>query len=147
MVNRAFIWAVIFAISGCSSVKILNGSQVADGNYCNVTVYLTLKEAEKNGEVEELRIVTGTSSGSFSHTVASAVEKHKSKVCQCGASNAYIQSRAEGDLGIANVTMIGFRYGSNAKASTITSEVLRRAELCQSKGGVYVNDGCQIPLD
>jgi uncharacterized protein YceK len=101
----------LLILSGCSNVEMLEDStsNIADKD-CNVTVYQTLNQAEKHGQIEEMCIITGTSSGSFSHTVATAVAKHKNKACQCGATNVYIQSRAEGDLGLANVTMVAFRF-------------------------------------
>lgn len=110
-INKIVIAALLLALGACSTVEMLDGSTAnSAANSCEVTVYQTLKQAEKNGQIEELCIITGTSSGSFSHTVATAVAKHKSKACQCGASNVYIQSRADGDVGIANVTMVAFRY-------------------------------------
>ena len=63
-----------------------------------------------NGDIEELCIITGTSSGSFSHTVATAIKKHKDKACECGAENVYIQAQDAGTLGTASVTLVGFRY-------------------------------------
>lgn len=149
VVIRQFLILVVLAVLvGCSSVESLDGSPLmASADNCSVTVYATLKQAELNGPIEELCVVTGTSSGSFSHTVATAVEKHKDKACQCGATNAYIQSRAEGDLGIANVTMVGFRYIDKKPSPVVTGETLERAGICQSKGGVWVNDSCYISVD
>lgn len=80
------------------------------GTDCHVTVYQTVKQAEKNGQIEEICIITGTSAGSFSHSVETAIDKNKEKACQCGATNVYVQSRSEGDWGLANVTMVAFRY-------------------------------------
>lgn len=53
-------------------------------------VFSSLESAKANGEIEELCIITGTSSGSFSHTVATAIKKHKNKACEYGADNVYI---------------------------------------------------------
>jgi len=148
MIRKTVMASLLLALTGCSTVEMLDSSPVKTAaNDCNVIVYQTLKQAEKNGQIEELCIVTGTSSGSFSHTVATAVEKHKSKACQCGATNVYIQSRTDGDLGLANVTMVAFRYAGKKTEPGIGSETLKRARLCQTKGGVWVNDVCQIPLD
>ena len=77
---------------------------------CSVRVFSSLESAKANGDIEELCMITGTSSGSFSHTVATAVQKHKDKACECGADNVYIQAQDAGTLGTASVTLIGFRY-------------------------------------
>lgn len=61
------------------------------------------------GEIEELCIINGTSSGSFSHSVATAIAKHKDKACACGATNVYVESRREGTLDVASVTLVAFK--------------------------------------
>ena len=73
-------------------------------------MYSSLESAKSKEEIEELCMITGTSSGSFSHTVATAVQKHKDRACECGADNVYIQAQDAGTLGTASVTLIGFRY-------------------------------------
>ena len=105
--------ALIFAalcMTACASVQPL-GSGVAQslGN-CNVKVFSSLESAKAGGNIEELCMISGTSSGSFSHTVATAVQKHKDKACDCGADNVYVQAQDAGTLGTASVTLIGFRY-------------------------------------
>lgn len=111
MIFRVATVATLLLLSACSSVTMLDAGAVKPvAGTCNVTVYQTIKQAEKNGAIEELCIVTGTSSGSFDHSVATAIGKHKDKVCQCGATNAYIQSRSEGGMDLATVTLVGFRY-------------------------------------
>ncbi len=99
------------ALAGCSSVQMMDGSEIVHtSGSCNVTVYQTRAQATKKGEIEELCIINGTSSGSFSHTIATAVEKHKGKACGCGASNVYIESRTQSGFDVATVTMIAFKY-------------------------------------
>ncbi|MDZ7596295.1 MAG: hypothetical protein U0932_16770 [Thiobacillus sp.] len=112
-----------------------------------MTVYQTMNQALKKGQIEELCVISGTSSGSFSHTVSTAIGKHKSKACQCGASNVYIQSQRNGTMDVASVTMVAFRFSGKKSEPENSSEIFKRAKLCQAKGGVWVNDICQIPLD
>lgn len=102
--------AAVLLLSGCSSVTIIEPSAKISDDKCHVKVYQTIRQAEKYGEIEELCVITGTSSGSFSHTVATAISKHKDKACACGATDVYIQSRNETGWDIAQVTMIAFRY-------------------------------------
>jgi hypothetical protein len=88
----------------------LGGKTMTPLGDCNVKVYSSLESAKARGDIEELCIITGTSSGSFSHTVATAIKKHKDRACECGADNVYIQAQDAGTLGTASVTLIGFRY-------------------------------------
>jgi len=97
-------------VTSCASVQPLGGGVAAPLGYCDVKVFSSLESAKNNGEIEELCIITGTSSGSFSHTVATAIKKHKDKACECGADNVYIQAQDAGTLGTASVTLIAFRY-------------------------------------
>ncbi len=69
-----------------------------------------MEAAKAKGDIEELCIITGTSAGSWSHTVATAIHKHKDRACEYGADNVYIQAQDAGTLGTASVTLIGFRY-------------------------------------
>jgi hypothetical protein len=101
-------------VLGCSSVQVIDGSAAAvPAGQCNVTVYQTEAQATKKGPIEELCVINGTSSGSFKHTIATAVEKHKGKACACGATNVYIQSQTQSGLDVATVTMVAFRYVEN----------------------------------
>ena len=104
------IFLVPFCFAACASVQPLGSSVAPPLGNCNVTVYSSLESAKSKGEIEELCMITGTSSGSFSHTVATAVQKHKDRACECGADNVYIQAQDAGTLGTASVTLIGFRY-------------------------------------
>lgn len=106
----ATIVLMITLLSACASVQMLGGNTALPLTNCNVKVFSSLESAKANGDIEELCIITGTSSGSFSHTVATAIQKHKDKACKCGADNVYIQAQDAGTLGTASVTLIGFRY-------------------------------------
>ena len=98
------------ALFGCSSVEIISQEAPISDDKCQVKVYQTQAQALKGGPIEELCIITGTSSGSFSHTIATAINKHKTKACGCGATNVYIESRQHTGLDLASVTLIAFRY-------------------------------------
>lgn len=112
----ALIAVFAAVLGGCSSVEMIDGSSATSSNEsCNVTVYQTRRQAEKLGEIEELCIINGTSSGSFSHTIATAINKHKSKACSCGANKVFIESRRESGLELATVTLIAFKVIRPAK--------------------------------
>jgi hypothetical protein len=100
----------MICLTACASVQQLGGSAAQPLSSCNVKVFSSLEAAKSGGHIEELCMVTGTSSGSFSHTVATAIQKHKDKACECGADNVYVQAQDAGTLGTASVTLIGFRY-------------------------------------
>ena len=106
----ATIVLMITLLSACASVQMLEGNTAQPLTNCNVKVFSSLESAKANGDIEELCIITGTSSGSFSHTVATAIQKHKDKACKCGADTVYIQAQDAGTLGTASVTLIAFRY-------------------------------------
>jgi hypothetical protein len=99
-------------LGGCSSVEPISDSPAPPVSpaKCNVAVHPTYQQAIKSGPIEELCIINGTSSGSFSHTVQTAINKHKSKACACGATNVYIQSRSDSGLDVATVSLVAFRY-------------------------------------
>ena len=100
----------ISSIAGCASVTPLGSIYYPEVKNCTVTVYSSKQSAMEKGAIEEVCIITGTSSISFSHTVSSAIEKNKQKVCKCGATNVYVQDQDAGTLGTASVTLIGFKY-------------------------------------
>lgn len=103
---------VLIAVSavGCSSVDVIASSPPIPEGQCSVTVYQTRGQALKAGAIDELCVINGTSSGSFIHTVATAVQKHKDKACGCGATRVFIESRAQSGWDVATVTLIAFRY-------------------------------------
>lgn len=109
MRNVLLLSGLLF-VSACASVQPLGGSLASPLRNCNAKVFSSLEAAKANGAIEELCMITGTSSGSFSHTVATAVQKHKDKACTCGADNVYIQAQDAGTLGTASVTLIGFKF-------------------------------------
>lgn len=108
----SFLALTTLLAAGCSSVQPITDAQgpASAGAACNVTVYATQAQARKGGEIEELCIIEGTSSGSFSHTTQTAIDKHKGKACECGAQHVYVESRQPGGLGVASVSMVAFRY-------------------------------------
>ncbi|ASM53903.1 hypothetical protein PNIG_a1805 [Pseudoalteromonas nigrifaciens] len=146
MVNRILILIAILFIYGCSSTHIIKSETPISADKCNVKIYSSLQSAQKHGEIEELCIVTGTSSGSFSHTVGTAINKHSNKVCDCGANKAFIQAQDAGTLGTASVTLVGFKH-INKKTVVKDKKIYELAKKCQLKGGVWINDICQIELD
>jgi hypothetical protein len=77
---------------------------------CQVRVFLSKDQALKLGEIEELCVISGSSSGSFVHTPEVAINKHKTKACQCGGTNVYVRSESPGGLGVATASMVAFRY-------------------------------------
>lgn len=116
MIRRIAIFSSTIVVTACSSVEMIDGvASLPLSESCNVRIFQTRSQAEKIGDIEEVCIVNGTSSGSFSHTVQTAISKHKSKVCRCGTDMAYIESRRESGLDVATVTLIGFRITKPAK--------------------------------
>lgn len=84
MKTRIALFITAFLATACSSIEMIDGAATAPlADTCNVSIYQTRRQAEKLGQIEEVCIVIGTSSGSFSHTVQTAIAKHKSKICQC----------------------------------------------------------------
>ena len=104
------LFATALFLTACASVQPLGNNVAQPLSNCIVKVFSSLESAKANGEIDELCIITGTSSGSFSHTVGTAIQKHKDKACECGADNVYIQAQDAGTLGTASVTLVGFKY-------------------------------------
>jgi len=77
---------------------------------CDVTVYQTLLSALKNGKIEEICIIEGTSSGSIHHTAEVAIKKNAHEACGCGTDKVYVMSRSEPNGVTAHVAMVAFRY-------------------------------------
>ena len=101
---------MLACLGGCASVQTLGGNAAQPIQNCNAKVFSSLDAAKSGGAIEEMCMITGTSSGSFSHTVATAIQKHKDKACECGAENVYVQAQDAGTLGTASVTLIAFKY-------------------------------------
>lgn len=102
----------VLVLSACSSVTMMDGSSGPMSEAaCDVRVFQTQAQAMKQGAIEELCIITGDTSFRFSHHSSEAIAKHKGKACGCGATNVYVQSRMDGDIGMqGQVTMVAFRY-------------------------------------
>lgn len=109
---KTYLIAILsLAVSACATVTPINQvQQDQGGGACRITVYQTKSQAEKVGPIDELCIITGTSAFSFSHTVQTAIDKHKHEACGCGAQAVYISDRRESGLEVATVTMVGFRF-------------------------------------
>lgn len=145
---RAAPILIILVASGCSSVQPIGNIQLAPIpiSNCSVTVHATEAQARQYGEIEEVCIIEGTSSGGFVHTPDVAIGKHKNKACECGVENVYIQSRQPMGMDVASVSMVAFRYFQISQPET-GAEAFRKAKLCQGRGGVWVNDACQIEIE
>lgn len=115
--RKSLALIVLLYLAGCSSIHDIASKPPVDEQSCNVTVYQTKGQALKNGDIEELCVITGTSSGSFIHSVAVAIEKHKDKACSCGATNVYIESREETWWELAKVSMVAFKYTTEKNPS------------------------------
>lgn len=122
----------VLVLSACSSVTMMDGSDgPVSETACDVRVFQTQAQAMKQGAIEELCIITGDTSLRFPHHSSEAIAKHKDKACGCGASNVYVQSRLDGDIGMqGQVTMVAFRYvGAPASASGAAQPVVRQDPL------------------
>ena len=75
-----------------------------------MTIYQTEADAEKRGQINELCVIEGTSSGSFKHTPETAIRKHAKKACECNANKVYVQSRSPMDWGVAKASMVAFKW-------------------------------------
>lgn len=146
MISKTVIPLLLLALVGCApTVKMINGGQVNPSvTNCNPTIYDTLRQAEKKGQIEELCVIKDDSGMSLS--ISGIKESSKKFICQCGATDAYIQSSSgDGILTSATATIIGFKYLATPTAASGTA--IDRSKQCQSKGGLLVNGICQIPLE
>jgi hypothetical protein len=91
-------------------MQLLSSEATPISGACEVTVYLTRAQATANGDIEEMCIINGTTSGSFRHTIDNAIAMHKDKTCECGATNVYVESRSDTGTGLATVSMIAFEF-------------------------------------
>lgn len=104
----------VVTMSACSTVTSMDGRDISQDNVpssCNARIWQTYQSAIEQGPISELCVITGQSSFTFSHTVATAIEQNKARICACGAREAYIQSRGEitAFSGPATVTLVAFR--------------------------------------
>lgn len=118
----AAVALIAASAAGCSSVEVIASSPAIPEGQCSVAVYQTRGQALKAGAIDELCVISGTSSGSFSHTVATAIQKHKGKACGCGATRVFIESRAQSGWDVATVTLIAFRYQDSALEAVPASQ-------------------------
>ncbi|MDD5389957.1 MAG: hypothetical protein PHD37_11455 [Gallionellaceae bacterium] len=103
-------------LSGCAETVVRSAGEF--GTYssgeCNLRVYQTKSQAMEYGNIKELCVVTGSSAFSFDHSIEGAIRKNAKSVCECGATNAYVESRLResemGIKGVSYVTLVGFRY-------------------------------------
>lgn len=108
---RPLLTVASMVLAGCSTITTMDGRTVeATDASCDVRVYQTYQAAIRQGPIEELCVITGTSYMSFVHTSAVAIEKHKHKACSCGANAVYVQSRHDsGGWDLSTVTLVAFR--------------------------------------
>lgn len=81
---------------------------------CSPQVFVNKEEAEQKGAIEELCSVSARVGLTLSDKAA--VDGLKSKVCECGANNAYVLRTEKGTFGQKTATMIGFRFTSDKKS-------------------------------
>ncbi len=105
-----YLLLLVASISGCASVVALDKSALPIASSCQVKVWSSKESAIQEGKIQELCLITGTSSMSFSHTVGTAIEKNKSKACECGSTDVYIQAQDAGTFGTASVSLVAFRF-------------------------------------
>ena len=108
-----FLIVPLCVVVGCSSVTPIGRTYVVDKGGCSVTVYQSEEAAERNGAIEEMCVIQGTSSASgaiLHHTPEDAIRKHARKACKCGTNKVYVQSQAMSGMALASVTMIAFKY-------------------------------------
>ena len=109
---KAVLSCILLAsLIGCTSVRPLTFKTVHDyGDGCKVTVYPSKAEAEKGGYFEPLCEIKGSSSGSLTHNVETAVKKNADEACECGTDKAYVSYSQPAGYKVAYVTMIAFEY-------------------------------------
>lgn len=109
--------AVAFAFVSCAQMDTRKTIYVAAAPIselkCNPAVFVTKEEAEEKGEIEEMCSVTAKIGLTLSDK--SAVDGLKTKVCECGATDAYVVRTEKGMIGNKTATMIGFRYKEKEK--------------------------------
>lgn len=113
---------VLLSLFGCaSSVQMVNGAKFDDSAMtCDVTIYDTLKIAERNGPIEELCIITDDLGV---QPIGYAINANKAKICKCGAKHAYVQSSSGSVFTQVLVTLVGFKYlEQSATKPAITAE-------------------------
>lgn len=115
LIKLSIIPAILTYLSGCAtgSVTMIDGTDTYKSGSCEVKVYQTRIQAMENGLKKEVCLVEGSSAFSFDHSIKGAIKNNISKICQCGANNAYIKSaHTESQMGIKGVSyvnLVGFK--------------------------------------
>lgn len=107
----AIIGAAALALGGCvtSSVHMLTeDTKIYESEGCRVEVFASQALATKAGMTEEVCRVEGSSMFSLDHGVDVAVRRSALKVCECGASKAYVETAYRHE-GPSKATLVGFR--------------------------------------
>lgn len=114
--RKLFLTLLIFGyLSGCAtgSVRMIGHASTYKNGNCEIMVYQTKTQAIESGMTKEICIVEGSSAFSFDHSTEGAIKNNINKICQCGVTNAYIESTHTesqmGIKGISYVNMVGFK--------------------------------------
>ena len=113
--------AFTISVHAATRITPVNETMHVSKKGCDVTVYQTLMSALKNGEIEEICIIEGTSSGSLHHTAEVAIKKNAHEACGCGTDTVYVMSRSEPNGVTAHVAMVAFKF-VNGKPSSVKSQ-------------------------
>lgn len=103
--------AAVVILGGCvtSSVHMLTDeTKVYEAEGCRVEVYASQAIAAEAGMAEEVCRVEGSSMFSVNHGVETAIRRSALKVCECGASKAYVETAYRHD-GPSKATLVGFK--------------------------------------
>lgn len=100
----------ILAASCGTSTSALNDAPPVTPRECNVRIFTSQEDAEKEGVIEELCTINETTSGSLSSAIITMIEKNKHRVCDCGATNVYIEFQETTTSGRTKVRLVGFRF-------------------------------------
>lgn len=113
--KRVFALLAALSITSCAtgSVTMMSAEPTPyRAGSCVVDVYQSRAYAEEAGLSRELCKVEGSSAFSFDHSVEGAIKKQLPKLCECGASKAYMVSgHTQSEMGIKGVSyinLIGF---------------------------------------
>ena len=114
--KKHILTSIVFIfIAGCATteVEMLNEATEYTNGACSVMVYPTKALAMEKGLTTEVCSVVGSSVPGWDHSLNGAIKKNIKKVCECGASAAYIQSQHTeitlGVKGVSHVTLIGVK--------------------------------------
>ena len=148
LIKNTITLVLLAAIAGCApTMSRIAGSPIVPAvKNCNPTIFETIRQAEKKGPIEELCVVKDDSG--FSVSIDGIKEASKEYICQCGATDAYIQSSSgDGFWVAATATVVGFRYVTESIPSTVSAASGDLYAKCKAKGGSLISGVCQISLD